>query len=107
MAMVTHPGRPPVHPHRPRRLRGNQNPMGTHRPVGLVAPASNLHVEFPNFTAKTNADAECHLLCSNDWINSQGIVGEGKCSRFCSTLASYAYLGYESFNPVGNDWNNL
>ena len=39
----------------------------------------NLHVKCPIFSAKDNEDTESHLLCCNDWMNSQGIVQDTKC----------------------------
>ena len=73
-------------PHRSRR------PRNTHKPKALVAPAPNLHVKCPIILAKSDEDAECHLLCSHDWMNSQGIVEEEKCASFCVTLAGDAYF---------------
>ena len=73
----------------------------------MVALASSLHVKFPIFPAKPDEDAESHLICSNDRMNSKGIVEEWKCARFCLTLAANAHLWYESINPVDNDWLNL
>ena len=62
--------------HKPRRHSGNQGSMGPHRPKGLVAPASNLHVKCPIFFTKTYEDAESHLSHKSEWKDSQVIVEE-------------------------------
>ena len=60
----------------------------------------NLHVKCPIFSAKNDEDAKNLLLCSDVWINSQGIVDEAKCGRFHMTLG-HAHLWYESITPCG------
>ena len=40
-------------------------------------------------------------------MNSQGIVENAKCGRFCKTLTGDANLWYESELLVGNDWNHM
>ena len=57
--------------------------------------------------AKPDKDAESHLLCSNDWMNSQGIVEEEKCAWFCLTLVGDAHLWYDPIQLTYNDWLNL
>ena len=63
--------------------------------------------QMPNFYTKENEDVEGHLLHSNDLMNSQGIVKDAKCGRFCLTLGGDANLWHESITPVSNDGNNL
>ena len=86
---------------------GNQAHMESHRPVRLVAPAHNVHVKCPICSANESDDVESHLLCSKELMDSQGIVDEGKCVRFCLTIEGDACLWYESITPVGNDWISL
>ena len=81
--------------------------MGPHRRWAFVAHAPSLHVEFPMFLVTPDKDAESQLLHSNGWMNSQGILEEEKCARFCLTLARDALLWPESIHPVDNDWPNL
>ena len=50
------------------------------RPVAPVF--RNFHVRCPIFSAKDDEDAECHLLCANNWMNSQGIAEDAKCGGF-------------------------
>ena len=76
-----------------------------HRPRVLVDPAPNLHVKCLIFSVRPDEDAESHLLCSNDWMSSQGIVEEEKCARFCLTLPGNVCLWYESIHFVDNDWH--
>ena len=44
--------------------------MGPHRPMGLVAPAHDLQVKCPTFSANDYKDAKDPLLHSNDWMDS-------------------------------------
>ena len=76
-------------PHAPRGPRGGHGPKG---PIGpMTSVFMNLHVKCPVFS-KWWLRSKHHLLCSNNWMNSQGIVRDSKCGRFCLTLGSYAYL---------------
>ena len=52
---------------RPREVHAHMGPQGT---IGPVAPAYNLHVKCPIFSANDDEDDENHLLHSNDWMNS-------------------------------------
>ena len=81
---------------------------GPKRPLGPVAPVfMNLHVKCPTFSAKDDEDAQSHLLCSNDWMNSHGSTKDIKFGRFCLISGSDAYLQYDSITSVGKDWNHL
>ena len=98
---------PPANPHTPRRPRGIQGPLVLHRPMAMKLPTTNLHVKCPIFSAKPEKDANRHISHNNDFMNSQGIVEEEKCARFCLTLAEDSCLWYESITPVHTDWNQL
>ena len=101
-------GDQPAKQHRPRIPRGGHGPVKPQGPMGPVVPAyMNLHVKCPIFSTKDDEDAESHLLYSDDWMNSHGIVEGVKCVRFHLTLGCDSHLWYESITPVANDWNNL
>ena len=57
----------------------------------VVATFMNLHVKCPIFSVEDNEDAESHLLCSIDLMNSQVTAEEAKWGRICLTLGSDAY----------------
>ena len=82
-------------------LGGTQDSSG---PRALVAPAPNFHVRCPIFSVNLDEDAESHLLCSDDWIKSQGILEKEKCATFCLTLVGDAHLWYVTIHLVDNDW---
>ena len=91
-----------------RGLRDNCGPVGSKGQMGPVAPAfRNLHVKCPIFSGKDDEDAENHLLCSNDWKNSQGIAQDEKCGRLCLTLIGDSHIWYESITTLGSDCNKL
>ena len=59
----------------------------------------NLHVKCLLFLAK-NDDAENHLLCCNDWMNSQDIVKDEQCGKFCLTRCYYLPFGIQNLCEV-------
>ena len=81
--------------------------MGPNRHMALVSPVPNLHVKLLIFSARPDEGAESHFLQGSDWADSKGIVEEGKCARFCLTLAGDVSLWYESTTLVGSYWDNL
>ena len=56
----------------------------------------------PEFSGKLEADAETHLLHSNDWMNAHRFDEDIKVQRFCLTLLGEARLWYHSLEPLGN-----
>ena len=61
----------------------------------------------PEFTGKTDEDAELHLLRTNDWIDTHAFPEAVKVQRFCLTLVGEARSWYESLRPIVLDWNGL
>ena len=59
----------------------NQDPAGQQQQLHLIL--SNFK---PEFSGKSDEDAEVHLLCSNDWMNTHCFVDGVKVQRFCLTL---------------------
>ena len=61
----------------------------------------------PEFTDKPEEDAETHLLCTNDWMQTHNFEENVKVDRFCLTLLGEARLWYETLNPHTIDWPAL
>ena len=60
----------------------------------------------PEFSGKSDEDAEVCLLCSNDWMNTHSFVDAVKVQRFSLTLLE-ARLWYRSLEPINIDWPEL
>ena len=59
----------------------------------------------PEFSGKPEADAEAHLLHSNDWMNAHRFVDV---QRFCLTLLGEARLWFQSLEPLDDaTWPQL
>ena len=72
----------------------------------------HLHINLskfkPEFSVKPDEDAEAHLLCSNDCINTPHFVDGVKVQRFCLTLLGEARLWFQSLEPLNNvTWPEL
>ena len=61
----------------------------------------------PEFMGKPEEYAEVHLLCTNDWMQTQNIEENVKVDRFCLTLLGESRLWYETLNLEGIDWPAL
>ena len=62
----------------------------------------------PEFSGKPEEDAEAHLLCSNDWMETHRFEEDIRVQRFCLTLLGEARLWYHSLEPLGNTtWAQL
>ena len=62
----------------------------------------------PEFSGKPEEDAEAHLLCSNDWMESHHFDAGIRVQRFCLTLLGEARLWYHSLEPLGETtWAQL
>ena len=61
----------------------------------------------PEFTGKTDEDAEAHLLRTNDWMDTHNFLNDQKVRRFCFTLTSKARLYYETIRNVNLDWPTM
>ena len=64
----------------------------------------HLHINWsnckPEFSGKPEEDAKAHLLCSNDWMNTNHFEEEVKVQRFCLTLLGEARLLFQSLEPL-------
>ena len=77
-----------------------------------TAGQGHIHLNWSNFkpvfSVKPEEDAEAHLLCSNDWMNTHHFDEDIKVQRFCLTLMGEARLWYHSLVPLGNTtWAQL
>ena len=61
----------------------------------------------PEFAGKLEDDAEAHLLCPNDWMDTHNFPDDLKVQRFGLTLIGEARLWYESMRPIEIDWQEL
>ena len=61
----------------------------------------------PEFMGKPEEDAEAHLLCTNDWMQTHNFEENVKVDRFCLTLLGEARLWYETLNLDAIDWPAL
>ena len=61
----------------------------------------------PEFSGRPEKDAEAHLLCTNDWMETGNFLQDVKVQRFFLTFMGEARLWYESLTPIANDWSAL
>ena len=61
----------------------------------------------PEFSGKSEEDAEALLLRTNDWMETHNFTEVAKVQRFCLTLTGEARLWYESLRPIVVDWTGL
>ena len=80
----------------------NQDPRGQQQHLHL-----NWSQFQPEFSGKSDEDAEALLLNSNDWMNAHHFVDSVKVQRFCLTLLGEAGLWFKSLEPINVDWPEL
>ena len=82
-------GQPNLPPNQP-----NQPPNPVHNlPAPMVNPQQlNWSYLKPDFSGKTEEDAEAHLLRTNDWMETHNFPNDQKVRRFCLTLMGEARL---------------
>ena len=61
----------------------------------------------PEFSGKTEEDAEAHLLQTNDWMNAHHFLEGIKVQRFCLTLVGEVTLWYKSLTTINIDCQSL
>ena len=71
-----------------------------------AAGQQHLHINWsnfkPEFSGKPEEDAQAHLLCSNDWMNTHHFYDDVKVQGFCLTPLGEARLWFQSLQPLGN-----
>ena len=80
-------------------------------PAGIV-PAPHIFYQNwigkkPEFSGKSEEDAESHLLSTRDWMEVHNFSEGEKVRCFCVTLIGEARLWYKSLAPLDNDWPAL
>ena len=61
----------------------------------------------PEFSGKPDENAEAHLLCTNDWMNTHHFMEGVKVQKKCLTLLGKVRLWYQSLEPRNIDWKGL
>ena len=81
-------------------------------PIGPIAPAPQVFYQNcigkkPEFSDKSEEDAESHLLSTKDWMEPHNFPDEVKVNHFQLTLTGKARLWYESLALLDDDWPAL
>ena len=91
----------------------NPPPAPVQAPQALQAPQGQqlVHLNWsyfkPEFSRKSDEDAEAHLLHTNDWMNAHHFNAGVKVQRFCLTLLGEARLWYQSLETINVHWQGL
>ena len=76
-----------------------------------AAGQQHLHINWssckPEFSGKSETDAEALLLWPKDWMNAHHFIDDVKVQRFCLTLLAEARLWFQSLEPLNNTWPQL
>ena len=81
-------------------------------PAGIVMPAPQIIYQNwigkkPEFSGKSEEDAESHLLSTRDWMEAHNFPEGDKVRCFHITLIGEARLWYELLAPLDDDWPTL
>ena len=81
-------------------------------PAGMVVPTPQIIYQIwigkkPEFSGKSEEDAESHLLSTRDWKEAHNFPEGEKVRCFCVTLTGEARLWYKLLAPLDNDWSTL
>ena len=79
----------PQAPQAPQALKAPQVPQA---PQGQPFVHLNWSNFKPEFSGKPDEDAEAHLLCTNDWMDTHHFIGGVKVQRFSLTVLGEARL---------------
>ena len=91
----------------PNQRQGQEQPQPQDA-VGQRHIHLNLSNFKPEFSGKPEEDAEAHLLCSINWMDTHHFNEDIKVQRFCLTLFGEARLWYHSLEPLGETtWAQL
>ena len=112
------PQPPPAHPAslpvvQPNPPAPQPAPIGLH-PLLCQPPPQIIHQQMvnwsnfkPEFAGKPEEDAEVHVLCTNDWMQTYNFEENVKVQRFCLTLLGEARLWYKTLNLNNIAWLEL
>ena len=81
-------------------------------PAGIVVPTPQIIYQNwigkkPEFSGKSEEDAESHLLSTRDWMEAHNFPEEDKFRHFRLMLIGEVRLWYESLAPLDDDWPAL
>ena len=82
-------------------------------PENLPIPMANNQLNWshfkPDFSGKTEEEAEAHILRTNDWMTTHDFPDDQKVRRFCLTFSGEARLWYETLGAQQQqlDWAGL
>ena len=80
-------------------------------PAGVVPVPQIIYQNWigkkPEFSGKSEEDAESHLLSTRDWMEVHNFPEGEKVRHFRVTLTGEARLWYKSLTPIDNDWPAL
>ena len=99
-AAVPAPNPPPA----PAPVPAPKAPQVPQAPQGQHLVHLNWSYFKPEYSGKSDEDAEAHLLHTNDWMNTHHFIDGVKVQRFCLTLLGEARLWYQSLEPINEDW---
>ena len=97
-------------------MQGIPAPPSPPLPAGPVVPQVPQGQPFahlnwsnfkPEFSGKPDEDAEAHLLCTNDWMDTHHFIDGVKIQRFSLALLGEARLWYQSLEPINVDWQGI
>ena len=84
--------------------RQGQNQQQEQKQNQDAAGQQHIHINWsnfkPEFSGKTEEDAEAHLLCSNNWMTAHHFNENVKVQRFCLTLLGETRLWFQSIEPL-------
>ena len=80
--------------------------------AGIVVPTPQIIYQNwigkkPEFSGKSEEDAESHLLSTRDWMEAHNFPEGEKVRHFCLMPIGEARLWYESLAPLDDDWLTL
>ena len=61
----------------------------------------------PEFSGKSEEDAEAHFFLTNNWMNTHHFLEDIKVRRFCLTLVGEDRQWYQSLEPINVYWHGL
>ena len=81
------------------------------KPTQQIQPAHVPQLNWshfkPEFSGKSDEDAEAHLLRTNDLMDTHAFQEGVKVQCFCLTVIGEAKFWYESLRPINVDWIRL
>ena len=88
---------------------GAQDPPAPQAPQQSAPHMSPLNWSYfrPEFSGKSEENAETHSLRTNNWMDTHRFQEDDKVQRFCLMLTGEARLWYKSLRLINADWTEL